>query len=144
MLRLGRAFGWEGMGEISGLDEALRRLYRAPRRLGLAATNHMASWLLGGAEVCLALWLLGHAVGIGPGLVIESIGQALKAAGFVVPGALGVAEGGLIVVCHFFGIPPDVAIALSLMKRLREVGLGVPALVAWQRIEARAPARAEA
>ena len=144
VLRLGRAFGWTDMGEITGLDDALRRTYRGAPRLLLAATNHMVSWLLGGAEVCLALHLLGHAVGFAPGLVIESIGQALKAAGFVVPGALGVAEGGLIVVCHLYGISPEVAIALALMKRLREVGLGVPALAVWQRLEARAPAPVEA
>ncbi len=143
VIRLGRAFGWDGMGEIAGLDEALRRTYRGPRRLALAALNHMLSWLLGGVEVCLALHFLGHDVGLGPGLVIESIGQALKAAGFVVPGALGVAEGGFIIVCRLYGISPEVAIALSLMKRLREVGLGVPALLVWQRLEARLPAVAQ-
>ena len=49
-------------------------------------------------------------------------------------------EGGYIVVCQLFGLLPEVAIALSLMKRLREVVLGVPGLVAWQRMEARRPA----
>ena len=90
--------------------------------------------------MCLALHFLGHEVGLGPGLVIESLGQALKAVGFAVPGALGVQEGGYIVVCQLFGLSPEVAIALSLTKRLREVVLGVPGLVAWQRMEARRPA----
>ena len=97
----------------------------------------MVSWLLGGVEVCLALHFLGHDVGIVPGLIIESLGQALKAVGFAVPGALGVQEGGYIVICRIFGLSPEVAIALSLMKRLREVGLGVPGLLAWHRAEAR-------
>ena len=34
-------------------------------------------------------------------------------------------------------LAPDVAIALALMKRLREVAFGLPALVAWQVMEAR-------
>jgi uncharacterized membrane protein YbhN (UPF0104 family) len=97
----------------------------------------MVSWLLGGVEVCLALHFLGHDVGIVPGLIIESLGQALKAVGFAVPGALGVQEGGFIVVCQVFDLSPELAIALSLMKRLREVGLGVPGLLAWHRLEAR-------
>ena len=95
------------------------------------------SWLLGGVEVCLALHLLGTDVGLAEGIVIEALGQALKAAGFAVPGAIGVAEGGYVVVCHLFGIAPDVAIALGLVKRLREVALGLPALLAWQGLEAR-------
>ncbi len=137
LLRLGQALGWSGAGKVERLHEALIGCWRAPRRVLLAAACHSTSWLLGGVEVCLALYFLGHAVGLGPGVVIESLGQALKAVGFAVPGALGVQEGGYIVVCQLFGLAPDVAIALSLMKRLREVGLGVPALVAWQRAEVR-------
>lgn len=136
LVRLGRVLGWAGPVQAEGLHEALIACYRVPSRVALATAWHMVSWLLGGIEVCLALHFLGHDVGFGPGLVIESLGQALKTAGFAVPGALGVQEGGYIVVCQLFGLAPDVAIALSLMKRLREVALGVPSLVAWQRWEA--------
>jgi putative membrane protein len=136
LMRIGRSMGWAGTAKVEGLHAALIDCYRSPRRLGLAALWHMVSWGLGGIEVCLALHFLGHDVGIVPGLVIESIGQALKAVGFAVPGALGVQEGGFIIICQAFGLSPDVAIALSLMKRLREVGLGVPGLLAWQRMEA--------
>ncbi len=141
LLRLGRALGWAGSAQVEGLHKALVECYRAPSRVALSAAWHMVSWLLGGIEVCLALHVLGHDVGLGPGLVIESLGQALKTAGFAVPGALGVQEGGYIIVCQLFGLAPDVAIALSLMKRLREVALGVPGLIAWQRLEARPPVR---
>ena len=139
LARLGRAIGWGGFGEIEGLHGAITRLYRRPRALMAAFSWHSVSWLLGGVEVMLALHVLGADVAIGPALVIESLGQALKAAGFAVPGALGVQEGGLIVVCALFGLPPDLAIALSLTKRLREVVLGVPGLLLWQRLEARSP-----
>ena len=137
LVRLSARFGWAPLGEVGGLDAALRALYRSPRRLAWAFTHHSASWALGGLEVCLALHLLGTDVGFGEGLVIEALGQALKAAGFAIPGALGVAEGGYVVVCHLFGLAPELALALGLAKRLREVALGVPALVAWQVLEGR-------
>jgi putative membrane protein len=137
LLRLGRSMGWAGTENVTGLHQALIACYRAPRRVALASVWHMVSWVLGGFEVCLALHFLGHDVSLSEGLVIESLGQALKAVGFAVPGALGVQEGGLIVVCQLFGLQPEVAIALSLMKRLREVVLGVPALLTWQRLETR-------
>ena len=140
--RLGRALGWAGAAEIGGLHEALRACWRSPRRVGLAMLHHSVSWLLGGLEVCLALHLLGHDTGLVPGLVIESLGQALKAAGFAVPGAVGVQEGGYVIVCGVFGLAPEAALALSLLKRLREVALGVPALLAWQRRELRARSEA--
>ncbi len=137
LMRLGRSFRWSAAANVAGLHDALIGCYRSPRQLAWAALWQMASWLLGGVEVCLALHFLGHDPGIVPGLIIESLGQALKAVGFAVPGALGVQEGGYIVICQMFGLSPEVAIALSLIKRLREVGLGVPALFAWHRAEAR-------
>lgn len=38
------------------------------------------------------------------------------------------------------GIQADVALSLSLAKRLREVLFGLPALALWQRMEGRDPA----
>ncbi|WP_428491246.1 lysylphosphatidylglycerol synthase domain-containing protein [Rhodopila sp.] len=144
LLRLGRALGWAGTANVEGLHDALIACYRSPGRVAQAALWHMISWLLGGVEVCLALHFLGHDVGIVPGLIIESLGQALKAAGFAVPGALGIQEGGYIIIGQLFGLSPEMAIALSLMKRLREVALGVPALLAWPHAERHPIVRAEA
>jgi len=137
LLRMGRSMGWSGSENVAGLHDALIKCYRQPRRVTLAALWHMVSWLLGGLEVMLALHFLGHDIDFATGMIIESLGQALKAVGFAVPGALGVQEGGYIIICQLFGLQPEVAIALSLIKRLREVVLGVPGLLVWQRLEAR-------
>ena len=139
LMRLASYFGWQGAGEIKGLHETLVSLYKSPRQVGLAVFHQSVSWLLGAVEVCLALHYLGHDRGLGAGLVIESLGQAVKAAGFVVPGALGVSEGGYVVVGTLFGLPPAVSIALALIKRLREIALGLPALAAWQWLDRRWP-----
>jgi putative membrane protein len=140
VLGLGRSFGWPATAEIGGLHAALTGCFRAPVGVTLAALWHLISWLLGGIEVCLVLHFFGVDIGIGAGLIIESLGQALKAVGFAVPGAIGVQEGGYVVVCRLLGITPETAIALSLMKRVREVVLGVPGLILWHRTEARATA----
>ena len=132
-----RGQAWSALGEIAGLHRALVALYAAPARLGRAFAHHLISWLLGGFEVMLALHFLGASVDFREGLIIESLGQAFRAVGFAVPGALGVQEGGFIIVCGLFGISPQAAIELSLLKRIREVALGIPALIAWQVIETR-------
>jgi putative membrane protein len=135
LTRLGAQFGWQGMGEIAGLHAAITGLYRSPDSVGLALLYQSISWLLGAVEVCLALHFLGHDVSLAEGLVIESLSQAVKATGFIVPGALGISEGGFIVVGALFGLSPQVSIALALIKRLREIVLGLPALAAWQWLE---------
>jgi putative membrane protein len=140
LMKLGRSMGWAGATRVEGLQAALMACYRPMTRPALAALYHLASWLLGGIEVCLALHFLGVDVGIGPGLVIESLGQALKTMGFAVPGALGIQEGGYIIVCRVFGLSPEVAIGLSLIKRLREIIMGLPGLIIWHLEEGRANA----
>ncbi len=137
LVRLGQLLRWRGAAHVQGLSEALSACYREPSRVARSGLWHMLSWLSGAVEVCLVLHFLGHDVDAKAGLVIESLGQAAKALGFAVPGSLGIQEGGYVAVCAVFGLAPDVAIALSLIKRLREAILGIPALFVWQHWEAR-------
>ena len=140
-LRMGHSFGWPATAEIGGLHEALVGCFRAPGRVTAACVWHLVSWLSGGLEVCLILHFFGMDVGLDIGLIIESLGQALKAVGFAVPGALGVQEGGYVVVCRLLNIPPETALAVSLIKRVREAVLGIPGLVLWHRAGAKAAVR---
>ena len=137
LLAMARKWQWLGAAEAAGLHDAVLAMYRRRGALLRAGWHHSLSWLLGGAEVWLALYYLGHTVDLAQALVIESLGQALKSVGFFVPGALAVQEGGYIVVLSLFGLPPELALALSLVKRFREVVLGLPALAAWQWSESR-------
>ena len=132
-----RGPAWSSLSQIAGLHQAIVGLYAAPAKLGRAFAYHLISWLLGGIEVMLALHFVGVSVDFREALIIESLGQAFRAAGFAIPGALGVQEAGFIIVCGLFGISPQAAIELSLLKRIREVALGIPALITWQVIETR-------
>jgi putative membrane protein len=142
-----RAFGrmaatWPAMSawSLEGLHATL--MARQSDRLGVlrAVMFHTASWALGAAEVWVALAALGHRVSLLDGFVIESLSMAARSAGFAVPGAVGVQEGGFVLVCGLFGVPAESALALSVLKRVREVVVGVPALLAWRFLAARVPA----
>lgn len=137
LLRLARSLGWPQAARLEGLQAALWACYRVPGRVALASAWHLVSWLLGSIEVCLILHFFGRDVGLDAGLVIESLGQATKALGFAIPAALGVQEGGYLLVCTILGLPPEMGIALSLMKRVREVAWGIPGLLVWQATEAK-------
>lgn len=132
LLRIGEGLGSAMLGSAAGLHDALVGIYRDRGALAAGGAHHMISWVLGGAEVALILHFLDAPVGLVAGIVIESLGQAIKSVGFAVPGALAVQEGGYIAIGAVFGLGPETAVALSLVKRLREAALGVPALLAWQ------------
>lgn len=137
LVSLAQKAGWSSLGDVAGLHHAIQALYKAPARLAVSSGYHLISWLLGGFEVMLILHLVGVSIDFRDGLIIESLGQALRAVGFAVPGALGVQEGGYVLICGLLGISPQAAIELSLLKRIREVALGVPALIVWHVIEGR-------
>jgi putative membrane protein len=135
-----RSADWSSLSEgADAMDAWIRRLYRHPRALGVAAIWHVLSWLLGAGETWLALHFLGHPVDWTTAVVIESLGEAIRTFAFPIPGALGVQEGGFVLIGGLFGLTPGVSVALSLAKRVRELGLGIPGLVVWQ-VEAAATA----
>jgi putative membrane protein len=137
LLRLARRLDWKGLEDVSGLHLAVVALYRSPRRLMAGAGYHFVSWLLGGFEVLVAMHVLSIAGGPREAMIIESLGQVSRAMGFAVPGGLGVQEGGIILICGLLGIGPQQAIELALLKRLRELAIGVPGLLVWYGIEGR-------
>ena len=55
--------------------------------------------------------------------------QAIRGAAFAVPGALGVQEGGYVLLASLVGLPSHAGLALSLGKRTREILLGLPGLL---------------
>lgn len=130
--RLGGASGKALLAEAAAVDVAVDRLYRDRGAVARATAWHLLSWIVGLGEVWLALWCFGHPVDIVTAFLIESLGQAIRAAGVVVPGAIGVQEGGFVLLGGLFGIGPETSLALSLAKRVREVVLGIPGLIAWQ------------
>ena len=129
---LGRTLGGSGQVQV----EVLALHARGPA-LFAACAIHGASWLLNGVETWLTLRLMGVRLGVGEGLVIDSLLYGMRSVAFAVPSALGVQEGGLILLCGLFGVGADAALALSLIKRARDIVIGVPALLAWQWLEGR-------
>jgi putative membrane protein len=111
------------------IDRALTQAYSRRARIWQSFLLSFVGWVLGTGEVWLALRLLGAPVGWSDALLLESLGQAIRSAGFAIPASLGVQEGGYLLLAPLAGLQPDVALSLSLVKRARELLLGLPGLV---------------
>ncbi len=120
------------VGGAVPLDRAVRRLYRRRRALLACFVWQLAGWSAGSGEIWLALLFLGHPIALADAFVIEALIQALSSSAFIVPGALGVQEGGFLVIGGLIGLPPELALALALVRRARDVIIFVPALLMWQ------------
>ncbi|RKP46556.1 lysylphosphatidylglycerol synthase domain-containing protein [Pararobbsia silviterrae] len=111
------------------VDARVHAIYRERAQVVASFALSLVGWIVGTAEVWMALRLIGHPVGWSDALMLESLGQAIRGAAFAIPGALGVQEGGYLLLAPLVGLPPDAALALSLIKRARELILGIPGLV---------------
>jgi putative membrane protein len=126
------------------LDAAVREVYQRPGDLVRCAAWQLAGLGAGAAELWLTLYLLGHPATIVAAIAVESLTQAVQSAAFVVPAGLGTQEGSFLLLGTATGISPDVALALALARRGRQLGFGVPVLLSWQWVEGRRLGRAVA
>ncbi len=118
--------------DLRGLHIMFTERGRDAAALARACALHLIAWLLGVGETALVLAAMGQLPSAAAVLCIESLGMAARSAGFAVPGALGVQEAGFVLVSGLFGVPADTALALSMVKRARELLVGASGLVAWQ------------
>jgi putative membrane protein len=120
----------------AAIDAAIRNLFSGYLRLAIALAWQFAGLIAECLETWAALRCLGFSVGFSKALILESLTQVARQLIFIVPAGLGVQELGLVAVGHVLGVGSDVAIALSLAKRMTRIVFGVPALLGWQWIEA--------
>lgn len=122
-------------------NEALGDIYAAPARLVSSTLLHLLSWIASGVATWAAFRLMGLDVDVAAVLAVESIVYGARSLGFMVPSGVGVQEVAYAAVAPLVGIPAEAAVALSLIKRGRDIAIGAPALLVWQGMEGRRAAR---
>jgi putative membrane protein len=136
--RLANSPEWQSLvqsGET--IDRTVRTLYARRHAVVMCCVWTIISLVGGSGEIWIALYALDlHATFVNA-LILQSMVLTIRSAMFPIPGALGVQEGGYVIVGSLLGIPGDAAFALSLIARARELALGIPGLIAWQVLEAR-------
>lgn len=141
---IGRMIGLRTLaGSAASLDAQLRATLQRARAVMLCGSAQLLALLSGSFEVWLALYLFGHPIDWRAATIMECLMQAARHAAFVVPGGLGVQELSLVYIGQSFGVSAELALGVSVIKRMRELAWGVPALISWQWEEGRRLRQAE-
>jgi putative membrane protein len=147
LLRYGSVFGRlqkflrpfaDASGSSEGLvslDRELHAYFARGWTLLIAGILQFAALISASFEIWFALRMFGHPVGAKTALILESMTQAVRHLAFVVPGGLGVQEAGLVLFGQALGVNSELALSVSMVKRMREVLCGLPALFSWQWFE---------
>jgi putative membrane protein len=127
--------------DAGAVGRVFEAAYRRPLRLWACLGLHLLAWFATAAGTWLILAFIGRPLPFASVVAIESLLFAIRNAAFFVPAALGVQEGAYALLGPLFGLPAEAALALSLLKRARDIAVAVPMLLSWQAVELRQPLR---
>jgi len=132
---LGRGWADRTAAGAASVHIELGHIHRRRAGLWSGFLLHLVCWVAGALEVWVALRLAGRPLDFAVVLVIESLLYAIRTVAFAIPNAVGVQEGAYILLGGAFGLTPEMGLALSLLKRARDLAIGLPTLGIWQALE---------
>jgi putative membrane protein len=125
----------QALDHTDAITSELQAIYRATVRIAASLLLHIVGWIASGASTWVAFRLVGAHIALNSVIAIDSLVYAIRSAAFAVPNALGVQEAAYAVFAPLLGVGPEIAIAISLLKRGRDVAIGIPVLLLWQTVE---------
>ncbi len=130
---------WREMAQhgVDEIQDGLEGVYHHKGRLTLASLLHLATWIGGAFWTWFVYWRLGANIDFARALAIEGVVSGVLTLSFVVPGALGVQEAAYVAIGGLFGIDADLSLGVSLLRRAKDLAIGVPVLLLWQGLELR-------
>jgi len=116
---------WAGhafLDQLKTLDGLMSSLYREhPDRPLKSIFYAFAGWVVGLGELYFALYFLGYDPTLTELWIIEALLQLVKVASFYIPMSLGAQESGLVIIFIALGLPGDMGLAISFMRRIRDL-----------------------
>ena len=132
----GRWFA-DAQERVDVLQAELSLIYGHAPRLAAGFLLHLAGWVASGASGWIMYRALDVPIEFDDALAIEALLSGAAAVAFLVPVNAGVQEAGYAGLGAVFGVPPELSLGVSLVRRARDVVVGVPILLVLQLLEVR-------
>ena len=117
------------MNKLEVVDRSISSYYEQhTKRVIQSILYAFAGWVIGLGELYVTLYFLGFQPDLIDLWVIEALAQLVRAGSFFIPLSLGAQEGGLILIFTAMGMPADLGLTVSFVRRIKEllwVGLGL-------------------
>lgn len=125
------------LDSVDAAQDYLEQAWSHPLRIAMAASCHFLGWLGSAGILWVTAWFLGASLTFFQAVAIEGVACAIMSVGFFIPAGLGVQEGAYMVIGHVFDISAPIALGFSLLRRGRELTVGISVLLIWQFLEMR-------
>jgi glycosyltransferase 2 family protein len=122
---------------VQVLQAEFSLIYGHTWRLAVGFMGHLIGWIGTGVAGWITYRALAVPIDFDDALAIEALLSAAAAVAFLVPVNAGVQEAGYAGLGAIFGVPPELSLGVSLIRRARDLVVGVPILLIWQFVEMR-------
>jgi len=122
--------------------QTIHAIYRRRARLALSILLQLAGWVASGCWLWVVLAAMGLHSSLWTAIAIQALVEGLRSATVFIPAAIGVQEAGYAMLAPVFGLTPEIGLAISLLRRARDVVVAIPVLLLWQGAEARRAGKA--
>ncbi len=113
------------------LDYSLYKLSFEKKKLLVALLLRVLGWIAGAAEIYIFLIVIGMDAKLMDVILIEAVTAIVRSVAFFIPAGLGIQEFAFVVVGEFVGYSGIVSFSIAIGRRLREILVGVPAIIVW-------------
>ena len=121
--------------------ELVGAIYRRHGRLAQSILLQLAGWIASGLWLWVVLKVMDLSTGLWTAIAIQALVEGLRSATVFIPASVGIQEAGYAALAPVFGLTPEIGLAVSLLRRARDIVVAVPVLLIWQLIEGRRAAR---
>ncbi len=113
------------------LDLALYKLSFHKHKLIKALFYRLIGWFAGALEIYIFFWIIGIDAKLPDVILIETVTATIRSLAFFIPAGLGVQEFAFVMIGEFLGFNGVISFSIAIGRRLREIMVGLPAIVAW-------------
>jgi putative membrane protein len=128
--------------QTRAFHDTIHAIYRRRGRLALSMLLQFLGWIASGIWLWVMLRVMDVPAGLWTAIAIQALVEGLRSALVFIPASVGEQEAGYAALAPVFGLTPEIGLALSLLRRARDIVVAVPVLLLWQMIEGRRAARA--
>jgi putative membrane protein len=128
-------------GSLQLFRATIHAIYRRRARMALSILLQLAGWIASGLWLWATLQAMDLPTGLWTAIALQALVEGLRSATVFIPASVGIQEAGYAVLAPVFGLPPEIGLAVSLLRRARDLVVAVPVLLLWQLIETRRAAR---
>lgn len=125
------------LAQTAAVGAMLDAIHASRARVAFSSSIHLMAWIASAGGVWIAFRLMGAEVDLLTVLAVESFVCAVRSAAVFVPSGLGVQEATYALLAPLLGVGAEFGIAVSLLKRARDIALALPVLVVSQAVEGR-------